>query len=52
MIIKPAPPIISDKASHKCAVPMDICLAPASIECEEGIAERGLSSWLRSALRS
>jgi hypothetical protein len=50
MIIKPASPIISHKASHKRAVLMHVCLTPASIECEKGITEPGLSSWPRSGL--
>ena len=51
MIIKPASPIVSDKASHKRAVPMHVCVAPASIECEERIAKCCSSSRLRRGLR-
>jgi hypothetical protein len=50
MIVKPASPIISHKASHKKAVLMHVCLAPASIEREKGITESGLSSWSCSGL--
>lgn len=50
MIIKPASPILSNKAGHKRAIPVHVCLAPASIECEEGIAKPDLSYGPRGRL--
>jgi hypothetical protein len=51
MLIEPASPIISYKASYERAVRVHVCLSPAPIECEKGVTKSGVNSSLRNGLR-